>query len=67
MWLEGELVLIEDGGETLIEGRRCRWLSRPCRNGHHLVKNPVATRFISKSARAPRASAAHYPDDDLAL
>ena len=57
--LEGELVLVEDDGETVLQAGDCRRASRPdVANGHHLVNRIEPRRAcFSRSARARRASA----------
>ena len=56
--LEGELVLIEDGGETHPEARRRRRLEgRRCQRPSSRQHARRATPSISRSARARRASA----------
>ena len=65
--LEGELVLIEDDGETVLgpgDARASRPAS-PTATSSSTGRN--ATRAISKSARARRPSACHYPDVDLVM
>ena len=55
--LEGELVLIEDDGETLLKPGDAAGFKADMRNGHHLINVPVATPSIWKSARARSTSA----------
>ena len=64
--LEGEVVLIEDGGETVLKaGRRRRLQGQRCATGIIWSTNRAATRSISKSARARSIERAEYPDVDL--
>jgi uncharacterized cupin superfamily protein len=41
--LEGELALIEDGGETVLQAGDCATFPQGTGNGHHLVNKPTAT------------------------
>ncbi len=41
--LEGELALIEDGGETLLRAGDCAAFPKGTGNGHHLVNRSAAT------------------------
>ena len=59
--LEGELVLIEDNGETLLRPGDCAGFKAGVPNGHQLVNNRNATPSISKSARGRRPSARTIP------
>ncbi|MEO7179073.1 MAG: cupin domain-containing protein [Allosphingosinicella sp.] len=64
--LEGEAVLEEDGGETMLRAGDCAAFPKGVANGHRLVnrsKAPCA--FIAVGALA--ASDCHYPDIDLHL
>lgn len=52
--LEGELTLIEDGGETLLRAGDCAAFPKGTGNGHHLVNrsNAVAV-YLEVGSRAP--------------
>ena len=52
--LEGELTLIEDGGETVLRAGDCAAFAKGSGNGHHLINRSAGQRFISKWARARR-------------
>jgi len=63
--LEGELVLIEDGGETLLRPGDAAGFKAGAPNGHHLVnKTQRDAVYLEIGTRAP-AERAHYPDVDL--
>jgi uncharacterized cupin superfamily protein len=63
--LEGELVLIEDGGETLLRPGDAAGFKAGVPNGHHLVnKTQRDAVYLEIGTRAP-AERAHYPDVDL--
>jgi uncharacterized cupin superfamily protein len=49
--LEGELTLIEDGGETVPRAGDCAAFPKGSGNGHHMIKR---RRFISKLAPVNR-------------
>ena len=63
--LEGELVLIEDGGETLLRPGDAAGFKAGVPNGHHLVnKSDRDAVFLEIGTRAPRERG-DYPDVDL--
>ena len=41
--LEGELTLVEDGGETLLRAGDCATFAKNSGNGHHLINRSSAT------------------------
>jgi uncharacterized cupin superfamily protein len=63
--LEGELVLVEDGGETVLKPGDCAGFKANVPNGHHLINKTERDALILEvGSRAPRERA-HYPDVDL--
>jgi uncharacterized cupin superfamily protein len=63
--LEGELVLIEDEGETLLRPGDAAGFKAGVANGHHLVnKTQRDAVYLEIGTRAP-TERAHYPDVDL--
>ena len=63
--LEGELVLIEDGGETVLKPGDCAGFKANVANGHHLVNRTQRDAlYLEIGTRAP-SERAHYPDVDL--
>jgi uncharacterized cupin superfamily protein len=63
--LAGELVLIEDGGETIMRPGDCAGFKANVANGHHLVNRTERDAlYLEVGTRAP-AECAHYPDVDL--
>ena len=65
--LEGELVLIEDAGETVLRPGDAAGFKAGVANGHHLVnKSGRDALYIEIGTRAARERA-HYPDIDLAV
>ena len=63
--LEGQLVLVEDEGETILEAGDCAGFKASVANGHHLVNRTSRDALILEvGTRSPRERA-HYPDVDL--
>ncbi len=63
--LEGEVVLIEDGGETPLTAGDAAAFKAGVANGHHLVnRSGRPALYFEIGTRAP-SERAHYPDDDL--
>lgn len=63
--LQGELVLIEDDGETVLRPGDAAGFKSGTPNGHHLVnKSDADAVFLEVGTRAPDERAV-YPDDDL--
>jgi uncharacterized cupin superfamily protein len=68
VWVvEGELVLVEDGGETVMRVGDGATFKAGVANGHHLVNRSGRDGvFLVVGSRAPRERC-HYPDVDLAF
>ena len=65
--LEGEITLIEDGGETVLKPGDCAGFKAGVPNGHHLVnKSERDVLYLEIGTRAA-AERAHYPDCDLIM
>lgn len=63
--LEGEVVLVEDGGETVLKAGDAAGFKANVPNGHHLVnKSGRDAVFLEIGTRA-KNERAEYPDDDL--
>jgi uncharacterized cupin superfamily protein len=63
--LEGELTLIEDGGEVLLRPGDCAGFKAGVANGHHLVnKSQRDALYLEVGTRAARERG-HYPGADL--
>lgn len=63
--LEGELSLIEDGGETVLRAGDAAGFKAGVTDGHHLVnKSHQDALYLEIGTRAERERA-YYPDDDL--
>lgn len=63
--LEGELILIEDGGETLLCAGDCAAFPKNSGNGHHLMNrsNAMAV-YLEVGSRSP-ADVTRYSDIDM--
>jgi uncharacterized cupin superfamily protein len=52
--LEGELTLIEDGGETVLRAGDCAAFPKDSGNGHHLInKSGALAVYLEVGARSP--------------
>jgi uncharacterized cupin superfamily protein len=52
--LEGELTLIEDGGETLLKAGDCATFPKNSGNGHHMINRSDATAiYLEVGSRSP--------------
>ena len=53
--LEGELTLVEDGGETLLRAGECATFAKNSGNGHHLINRSSATAlYLEVGSRNPQ-------------
>ncbi|WP_149140990.1 cupin domain-containing protein [Gemmobacter caeruleus] len=65
MVTEGECVLVEDGGETVMRPGDCAAFPANTPNGHHFInRSDAVTRFLVVGTKAPR-EVATYSDVDL--
>lgn len=67
VWVvSGEVVLIEDDGETVLRAGDCAGFPAGVADGHHLVnRSDRPATFLEVGTRWP-TERGHYPDDDLA-
>ena len=63
--LAGELVLIEDGGETIMRPGDCAGFKANVANGHHLVNRTQRDALYLEIGTRAKSERAHYPDVDL--
>ena len=63
--LEGEMVLIEDDGETVLQPGDAAGFKAGVANGHIWSTAPTATRVYLEIGTRAEAERAHYPDVDL--
>ncbi|HET9459814.1 MAG TPA: cupin domain-containing protein [Sphingomicrobium sp.] len=63
--LEGEAVLVEEGGETLLRAGDCAAFPKDVANGHHLInRSDRPCVFLAIDNRRGEGDC-HYPDADL--
>jgi uncharacterized cupin superfamily protein len=66
--LEGEVVLIDDGGETVLRAGDSAGFPAGDGNGHHLVNRSGAKAVVLEvGARAPERDGVIYPDIDMII
>jgi uncharacterized cupin superfamily protein len=63
--LEGEVVLIEDGGETVLKPGDAAGFKANVANGHHLVNRSDRNAVYLEIGTRSRHERAEYPDVDL--
>ncbi len=63
--LEGELVLVEEDGETVLHPGDAAAFPAGNPNGHHLVNRSGAPALYLEIGTRAAEETAHYPDDDL--
>jgi uncharacterized cupin superfamily protein len=64
--LEGEAMLVEEDGETMMRAGDCAAFPKGIANGHHLVNRSERDCVFVVVGR-PAASDCHYPDIDMHL
>src|SRR6516162_1405660 len=60
--LEGEIVLIEDGGETVLRPGDCAGFKAGTADGHHLVNKSQRDALYLEIGTRAAVERAHYPD-----
>jgi uncharacterized cupin superfamily protein len=65
--LDGELVLIEDEGETLLKPGDCAGFKAGVPNGHQLVNKSQRDALYLEIGTRAASERAHYPDCDLVM
>jgi uncharacterized cupin superfamily protein len=66
--LQGEVVLIDEGGETVLRSGDSAGFKAGDGNGHHLVNRSAEEALVLEvGARAPERDAVDYPDIDLVI
>ncbi len=63
--LEGELVLMEDEGETVLQPGDAAGFKAGVANGHHLVNKTQRDAIYLEIGTRAATERAHYPDVDL--
>ncbi len=53
--VEGEVVLVEDGGETILSAGECAAFPKASGNGHHLINRSALTAvYLEVGSRSPQ-------------
>ena len=66
--LEGDVVLVDDAGETPLRAGDCAGFRAGDPNGHHLVNRSGARALVLEiGGRAPDLDGVDYPDIDLVI
>jgi uncharacterized cupin superfamily protein len=65
--LDGELMLVEDGGETLLKPGECAGFKAGVSNGHQLVNRSQRDALYLEIGTRAASERAHYPDVDLVM
>jgi len=63
--LEGECVLIENGGEIMLKAGDCAGFKADVDNGHCIVNRTDREVLLLEVGTRAKAERAHYPDVDL--
>jgi uncharacterized cupin superfamily protein len=64
--LDGEVVLAEDGGETVLRAGDCAGWKAGVRNGHHLQnRSDRDAVYLEVGSRRPETDRCDYPDIDM--
>ncbi|MGC2075037.1 MAG: cupin domain-containing protein [Xanthobacteraceae bacterium] len=63
--LEGEVTLVEDGGETVLRAGDAAGFKANSRNGHHLVNRTTRNAVYLEIGTRSRHERVEYPDVDL--
>jgi len=64
--VEGEVVLIDDAGETVLRAGDCAAFKAGVANGHHLVnRSDRIAKVLEVGTRNPAEDACDYPDIDM--
>jgi uncharacterized cupin superfamily protein len=63
--LEGEITLIEDGGETALRPGDAAGFKAGVSNGHHLINKTQRDALYLEIGTRAKSERAHYPDVDL--
>lgn len=63
--LKGELILVENAGETLLRAGDCAAFPKNAGNGHHLInRSSMVAVYLEVGSRSP-ADITHYADIDM--
>jgi len=66
--VEGEVVLVENDGETILRAGDCAGFKAGVANGHHIQnRSDRVAVLLEMGTRAPQTDGCDYPDIDLIL
>ena len=65
--LEGELVLVENGGETLLKAGDAAGFKAGSGNAHRLINRGTSDAVYFEVGTRAKAERVHYPDVDLVM
>jgi uncharacterized cupin superfamily protein len=65
--LEGELTLVENGGETILRAGDCAAFPKDSGNGHHLINKSVAMAICLEVGSRQPADVTVYSDIDMMI
>jgi len=65
--LSGEVVLVEDGGETILRAGDCATFAKNSGNGHHLINRSDATVTILEVGTRSDDDVCTYSDIDMLI
>jgi uncharacterized cupin superfamily protein len=63
--LQGEIVMVEDGGETVLKPGDAAGFKASTPNGHHLINRTESDVVYIEIGARSKHETAHYPDVDL--
>ena len=63
--LQGDIVLVEDGGETVLKPGDAAGFKANTPNGHHLINRTQSEAVYLEIGTRSKTETAHYPDVDL--
>jgi uncharacterized cupin superfamily protein len=63
--LQGEVVLVEDDGETVLKPGDAAGFKASTPNGHHLINRSATDAVFLEVGTRSKYETAHYPDVDL--
>jgi uncharacterized cupin superfamily protein len=63
--LQGEIVMVEDGGETVLKPGDAAGFKAGTPNGHHLINRTESDVVYIEIGARSKHETAHYPDVDL--
>jgi uncharacterized cupin superfamily protein len=63
--LQGEIVLVEDDGETVLKPGDAAGFKANTPNGHHLINRTQSDAVYLEIGARSKTETAHYPDVDL--